>query len=49
MHTLQQNDKFLDLKKQYLLTFGKVKKICRKYSYNSHTGKESYTSHTDVR
>ena len=23
--------------------------ICRKYSYNSHTGKESYTSHTDVR
>ena len=29
-----------------VLTFGK---ICRKYSYNSHTGKESYTSHTDVR
>ena len=27
MHRLQQNDKFSDLKKQYLLTFGKVKKI----------------------
>ena len=30
-------------------TPSKMGGLSRKFSYNSHTGKESYTSHTDVR